>query len=124
MQACPAREALEQAFTRFGVPESVSTEQGSQFAAEDFTQAVSQRGYRLSMGGKGAWRDHLSAARLRRTIPHERACLRTYEGVGAAKTNIAQSINGYNTERPHRSMQDDAPDQTDWPGQPSLQQAA
>ena len=124
MQACPAREALEQAFARFGVPESVNPEQGSQFAAEDFTQAVSPRGYRLSMEGKGAWRDHLSATRLWRTIPNERTCRRAYEGVGAAKTNIAQSINGYNTERPHRSVQDDAPDQTDWPLQPSLQQAA
>jgi putative transposase len=31
LEACHAREVLEQAFARFGVPEIVNTDQGSQF---------------------------------------------------------------------------------------------
>ena len=43
-QACHAREILEQAFARYGVPEIVNTDQGSQFTAEEFTHA-STSGY-------------------------------------------------------------------------------
>jgi len=44
LQACHAREILEQAFARYGVPEIVNTDQGSQFTAEEFTHA-STSGY-------------------------------------------------------------------------------
>jgi len=38
--------------------------------------------------------------------------LRAYDGVSAAKTDIAQFIDWYNTERPHSSLADQTPDQT------------
>ena len=57
LEACHAHAVLEQAFARFGVPEIVNTDQGSQFTAEDFTQAVLSRSCRLSMDSKGAWHD-------------------------------------------------------------------
>ena len=51
MEACHAKEILEQAFARYGMPEIVNTDQGSQFTAEEFTDAVLDRGYKLSMDG-------------------------------------------------------------------------
>src|ERR1700692_2651284 len=39
-EACHAREVIEQAFARYGVPEIVNTDQGSQFTAEEFTGTV------------------------------------------------------------------------------------
>ncbi len=92
LEVCHAREVLEQAFARFGVPEIVNTDQGSQFTVEDLTQAVLSRGCRLSMDGKGAWRDNVFVERLWRTIKYERVYLRAYEGVSAAKSDIAQFI--------------------------------
>jgi transposase InsO family protein len=41
MEACHAKEIIEQAFARFGVPEIVNTDQGSQFTAEEFTRPCS-----------------------------------------------------------------------------------
>lgn len=52
LEACHACEVIEQAFARFGVPEIVNTDQGSQFTAEDFTRAVLARGCRLSMDAR------------------------------------------------------------------------
>jgi putative transposase len=52
-----AVEALEEAFAKHGQPEIVNTDQGSQFTATVFTEAVLSRGISLSMDGKGAWRD-------------------------------------------------------------------
>ena len=51
LEACHAREIIEQAFARYGAPVIVNTDQGSQFTAEEFTQAVRDRGCQLSMDG-------------------------------------------------------------------------
>ena len=58
LEACHAREIIEEAFAKFGKPEIVNTDQGSQFTAEEFTMAVLKQGCKLSMDGKGAWREH------------------------------------------------------------------
>ncbi len=70
------------------------------------------RGVRLSMDGKGAWRDNVFVERLWRTIKYERVYLRAYDSVSAAKADIAQFIAWYSTERPHSSLDDQTPDQT------------
>ena len=124
LEACHACEVIEQAFARFGVPEIVNTDQGSQFTAEDFTRAVLSRGCRLSMDGKGAWRDNVFVERLWRTIKYERVYLRAYDSVSAAKSDIAQFIDWYNAGRPHSSLADQTPDQTYWALLPALQEAA
>jgi putative transposase len=51
------REALEEALARYGTPEIFNTDQGSQFTSAEFTDVLHQRGIRISMDGKGAWRD-------------------------------------------------------------------
>ncbi len=56
--------------------------------------------------------------------PYERVYQRAYDGVSAAKTDNAQVIDWYNTERPHGSLDDQTPDQTYWVRLPALQQAA
>jgi putative transposase len=57
LEASNAREVIEQALARYGRPEIVNTDQGSQFTAEEFTDAVLGQGCQLSMDGRGAWRD-------------------------------------------------------------------
>lgn len=124
LEACHAREVIEQALARYGTPEIVNTDQGSQFTAEEFTQAVLARGCRLSMDGKGAWRDNVFVERLWRTIKYERVYLRAYDGVSAAKADIAQFIDWYNTVRPHSSLDDATPDQSYWALLPTMNAAA
>jgi putative transposase len=64
LEACHAVEIIEEAFARFGLPEIVNTDQGSQFTASDFTDAVLNKGCKLSMDGRGAWRDRSGCANL------------------------------------------------------------
>ncbi len=64
--ACHAREIIEEAFARYGVPEIVNTNQGSQFTTEEFTHAVLSKGVKLSMDGRVAWRDNVQSAEPRR----------------------------------------------------------
>ena len=65
-------EAVEEALARHGKPEIFNTDQGSQFTSSDFTGLLLQNGIRISMDGKGAWRD--KSERLSRTV-NVRSCL-------------------------------------------------
>ena len=64
LEAVRAVEALEEAFARYRLPEIVNTDQGSQFTAGAFTEVVLGRGVRLSMDGKGSWRDNVFVGRV------------------------------------------------------------
>ena len=92
LEACHAVEIIEQAFAKFGIPEIVNTDQGSQFTASEFANTVptvAGRGAKLSMDGRGAWRDNVFVERLWRSVKYERVYLRAYDTVSHARTDIA-----------------------------------
>ena len=124
LEACHAVEIIEEAFARFGLPEIVNTDQGSQFTASDFTDAVLNKGCKLSMDGRGAWRDNVFVERVWRSAKYERIYLKAYDGVAAARTDIADYFNWYNTERPHSSLDRITPQQTYLNLLPTLAEAA
>jgi putative transposase len=64
LEAIHAVEALQEAYARFGKPEIINTDQSSQFTAQDFVDAVIGLGVKLSMDGRGAWRDNITAERI------------------------------------------------------------
>jgi putative transposase len=124
LEACHAKEVIEQAFARFGLPEIVNTDQGSQFTATEFTDAVLGKGCKLSMDGRGAWRDNVFVERLWRSVKYERVYLKAYDSVCAARADIADYFRWYNTERPHSSLEDRTPDETYLNLSPTLSEAA
>ena len=103
-------EALETAFDRYGVPEIVNTDQGAQFTSEEFIETVGESGAKLSMDGKGAWRDNIFIERFWRTIKYEEVYLRAYENMSAARRHITKYLEFYNGRRPHSSLTDRTPD--------------
>jgi putative transposase len=105
LEAVHATEVIEQAFSRYGTPEIVNTDQGSQFTAEEFTRSVLDRGCKLSMDGRGAWRDNVFVERLWRSVKYERVYLKVYDAVSAARSDIADYLDWYNTHRPHSSVE-------------------
>ncbi len=111
LEAVHAKEVIEQAFARYGTPEIVNTDQGSQFTAVEFTDAVLARGCKLSMDGRGAWRDNVFVERLWRSVKYERVYLKAYDGVSAAKADIADYFGWYNTHRPHSRLERLTPDE-------------
>ena len=111
LEACHAKEIIEQAFARYGVPVIVNTDQGSQFTAEEFTQAVLARGCQLSMDGRGAWRDNVFIERLWRSVKYECVYLKAYDGVSAARSDIGQYMDWFNTDRAHSSLNGATPQQ-------------
>ena len=111
MEACHAKEIIELAFARFGAPEIVNTDQGSQFTAEEFTSAVIDRGCKLSMDGRGSWRDNVFVERLWRSVKYECVYLKAYDGVSAARADIGRYLDWFNADRAHSSLHGATPQQ-------------
>ena len=111
LEACHAREVIEQAFARWGLPEIVNTDQGSQFTATEFTDVVLAQGCQLSMDGRGAWRDNVFVERLWRSVKYERVYLKAYDSVSAARADIADYMGWYNARRAHSSLNEATPDE-------------
>ena len=65
---------VQEAITKYGTPEIVNTDQGSQFTAIEFTDAVLGKGCKLSMDGRGAWRDNVFVELVWRSVKSE-ACV-------------------------------------------------
>jgi putative transposase len=124
LEACHAKEIIEQTFARYGLPEIVNTDQGSQFTAEELTNAVLSRGCKLSRDGKGAWRNNVFVEGLWRSVKYERVYLRAYGAVSEAKADVATYIDWYNRERVHSSIEDRPPEQANGELLPKIAQAA
>ncbi|WP_425195007.1 IS3 family transposase [Paraburkholderia kururiensis] len=124
LEAIHAVEALEEAFAKYGQPEIVNTDQGSQFTATAFADAVLDRGIKLSMDGKGAWRDNVFVERVWRSVKYEEVYLKAYESVSHARRSIGNYINLYNQKRPHSSLEDRTPDEAYFATLPAIKSAA
>ena len=104
-------EAVEEALERYGAPDIFNTEQGSQFTSEAFTGLLKEAGIRISMDGRGSWRDNVFIERLWRSVKYEEVYLRAYETVSEARVRSGRYFEFYNSGRPHSSLGRMTPDQ-------------
>lgn len=111
-------EAMEDAIARYGKPEIVNTDQGSQFTSQAFTGLLKEQGIQISMDGKGAWRDNVFVERLWRSVKYEEVYLHAYDTVSEARTGIGKYFDVYNRRRPHSSLEGNTPDQVYYSSQP------
>ena len=107
--------ALEEALARFGKPEIFNTDQGSQFTSDAFTQVLKDAGgVRISMDGKGRWRDNVMIERLWRSLKYECIYLHAFETGSEVRQGLRSWIEFYNQRRPHSSLDDRTPHEAYW----------
>jgi len=111
-------EALEETIARYGTPEIFNTDQGSQFTAASFIDVLDRNNIRISMDGRGAWRDNVFVERLWRSVKYEEVYLHAYDSVAAAKAGIGRYFAFYNGERPHTALDRNTPDNVYFESQP------
>jgi putative transposase len=116
-------EALEAAIREHGCPEILNTDQGSQFTSTAFVELVQQHGIRLSMDGKGAWRDNCFVERLWKSVKYEEVYLHAYDSVGEAQHGLARYFTFYNGARPHTALDGRTPDMVYFGMQPQQRAA-
>jgi putative transposase len=110
MEASFCVETLEEALAWHGKPKIFNTDQGSQFTGTAFTEVLLRNEIKISMDGKGAWRDNVFVERLWRSVKYEEVYLRAYDSVSDARGSIGRYLDLYNRRRPHSSLDGMTPD--------------
>ena len=110
LTADPCVEALEEAILKYGPPEIMNTDQGSQFTSLAFIRVLEQNTIQISMDGKGCWRDNVFIERLWKSVKYEEVYLHGYETVSAARQAMSRYFDFYNRRRPHSTLDGKTPD--------------
>lgn len=103
-------EAVQEAIDLYGTPEMFNTDQGSQFTGSGFVSLLTSHGIRISMDGKGCWRDNVFVERLWRSVKYEEVYLHAYQSVSEAKAGIGKYFAFYNARRSHTALDRQTPD--------------
>jgi putative transposase len=103
--------ALEEALARFGPPEIVNTDQGSQFTSDAWLDVLDGAGVRVSMDGKGRWVDNVFVERLWRSVKYENVYLHEYRNGIEAREQLAAYFDFYNRRRLHQALSYCTPDE-------------
>ena len=111
-------DAVDEALARHGRPEIFNTDQGSQFTSAAFTGLLLENAIRISMDGRGSWRDNVFVERLWRSVKYEEVYLRAYDSVGGGTRSLGGYLGFYNRKRPHSSLDgaNAGPSLFRWPG--------
>lgn len=107
-------EALNEAVYKFGVPEIVNSDQGSQFTSFAWTDRLRQMGVGISMDGKGRLLDNIFVERLWRALKYECVYLHARETGSHARTGVGKWMDFYNRKRPHSALGGQPPAMVYW----------
>jgi len=106
-------EVLNKAIHKFGPPEIMNTDQGSQFTSFDWTDRLKQAKTKISIDGKGRYLDNprafsrtngvhaLDMSRLWRSLKYKCVYLHAWETGSQARAGVGRWITFYNHLRPH-----------------------
>jgi putative transposase len=111
-------DALEEALARYGPPEIMNTDQGSQFTGSAWITTLAEAGVRVSMDGRGRCMDNIFIERLWRSLKYEAVYLHELTDGFKAERVISEWIEFYNTERPHSALEDQTPAEAYGAGRP------
>jgi putative transposase len=100
-----AREAIE----KYGKPDIINTDQGSQFTSNEFTGLLLDNDISISMDGKGRAIDNIFVERLWRSVKYEHIYLHSAQDGVELYEGLKNYFDFYNSERPHQSLDYQAP---------------
>jgi putative transposase len=117
-------EALKEALFKYGAPEIFNTDQGCQFTSEAFISVLKTWNIKISMDGKGRFKDNIFIERLWRSLKYERIYLKSYESAVELSKDLTAWFNFYNEKRGHTSLDKKTPDEAYFKGLEKLRAAA
>jgi len=110
MDAYWCKTVVNQAIEKYGKPEIINTDQGSQYTSHDFVDAIKRhKTIRLSMDGKGRCIDNVFIERLWWSVKYENAYIYDYPDGKALYLGLEKYFQQYNFERRHKGIEHDVP---------------
>lgn len=106
-------ECLAEAIEKYGAPQIINTDQGSQYTSEVFTNFVlsPDRNIRLSMDGKGRATDNAFIERIWRSVKYEKLYLMPPTDGLDLYHKLQKYFDYYNHARRHSSIENQCPAQ-------------
>lgn len=104
LDTAPVLAAVKNAIQRYGKPEIINSDQGSQFTSDDYTSYLKTANIKQSMDGKARWIDNVVIERWFRSLKTERIYTHEYLTPKALRNGIREYVQEYNTERPHETL--------------------
>jgi putative transposase len=117
-------EALKEALFKYGAPEIFNSDQGCQFTSEAFTSVLKAWNVKISMDGRGRFKDNIFIERLWRTLKYERIYLKDYETAAELSRDLTVWFTFYNEKRKHTSLDKQTPNEAYDQGLQQLHPAA
>ncbi len=102
LDTAPVLAAVKEAIARYGAPDIINSDQGTQFTSEEYTTYLKAATIRQSMDGKARWVDNVIIERWFRSLKTERIYISEYLTPRALRAGLTEYIKEYNTERPHQ----------------------
>ena len=103
LDTAPVLAAVKKAIHRYGKPEIINSDQGSQFTSDDYTNCLKAAAIRQSMDGKARWVDNVIIERWFRSLKTERIYTHEYLTPRSLRIGIREYVQEYNAERPHET---------------------
>ena len=103
-------EALEEAIAKYGKPEIMNTDQGSQYTGARWITTLNKADIKISMDGRGRYLDNIFIERVWRSLKQEAVYLHEITDGFQAKRIIDVWTGFYSSERPHTALNKRTPD--------------
>lgn len=97
-------DVLKRAIDRYGKPEIINSDQGSQFTCALWTEYVEKEGIQISMDGKGRAIDNIFIERLWRTVKQDYVYLHPAENGSELYSGLKKFFIYYNTRKSHQGI--------------------
>lgn len=97
-------EVLHAAVARYGVPEIVNSDQGSQFTCKLWIASLEAYGIKISHDGVGRCIDNIRVERLWWSIKYEDVFIQGYQTVWELEKGLKEYLDFYNYRRPHQRL--------------------
>jgi len=95
---------MKRAINRYGKPEIINSDQGSQFTCALWTEYVDKAGIQISMDGKGRAIDNIFIERLWRTVKQDYVYLHPAENGSELYSGLKTFFLYYNTRKSHQGI--------------------
>lgn len=106
LQADVVTRVIKNAVRKYGKPEIINSDQGSQFTSQEYIELIqSFKTTKISMDGKGRATDNIAIERFFRSFKWERLYLMCPETVMEVKSITKEYMHTYNYHRDHQRHQ-------------------
>ena len=109
LEAAPCVQLLKETVARYGPPDILNQDRGSQYTSKEWLETALGYGIRLSMAGKGHCYHNIHMERCWRSVKQEEVYITEYVTLADARQGIGRYIHQYNQARLHQALGNKTP---------------